>query len=67
VCRVVCCSGNIIPSGIAADSYKKAVDSAIQRLRKQEEEEGEEEKANRGHGDDRISSNRNNNESKRPS
>ncbi|KAK7323240.1 hypothetical protein VNO77_26705 [Canavalia gladiata] len=30
-------SGNIIPSGIAADSYKKAVDSAIQKLRNQEE------------------------------
>ncbi|KAG2372495.1 Polyamine oxidase [Vigna angularis] len=38
-------SGNIIPSGIAADSYQKAVDSAIQMLRNQEEEEGEEEKA----------------------
>ena len=31
------CSGKIFPSGIAADSYKKAVDSAIQRLRNQEE------------------------------
>ncbi|TKY49616.1 Polyamine oxidase 1 [Spatholobus suberectus] len=31
-------SGNIVPSGIAADSYKKAVDSAIQKLRNQEEE-----------------------------
>ncbi|KAL2319387.1 hypothetical protein Fmac_028356 [Flemingia macrophylla] len=30
--------GNIIPSGIAADSYKKAVDSTIQKLRSQEEE-----------------------------
>ncbi|XP_027343581.1 polyamine oxidase 1-like [Abrus precatorius] len=30
-------SGNIIPSGIAADSYKKAVDSAIQKLRNQAE------------------------------
>ncbi|XP_054817221.1 polyamine oxidase 1 isoform X2 [Prosopis cineraria] len=29
-------SGKIIPSGIAADSYKKAVDSAIQSLRNQE-------------------------------
>ncbi|KAK9015489.1 hypothetical protein V6N11_006594 [Hibiscus sabdariffa] len=29
-------SGKIFPSGIAADSYKKAVDSAIQRLRDQE-------------------------------
>ncbi|GKV27477.1 hypothetical protein SLEP1_g36649 [Rubroshorea leprosula] len=29
-------SGKIIPSGIAADSYKKAVDSAIQNLRNQE-------------------------------
>ncbi|KAK7375599.1 hypothetical protein VNO78_35506 [Psophocarpus tetragonolobus] len=35
-------SGNIIPSGIAADSYKKAVDSAIQKLRCQEEEDEEE-------------------------
>ncbi|XP_022636943.1 polyamine oxidase 1 isoform X2 [Vigna radiata var. radiata] len=62
-------SGNIIPSGIAADSYKKAVDSAIQNLRNQEEEGGEEEEANHGHGHggDRINSNRNNNESKRPS
>jgi len=34
------CSGKLIPSGIAADSYKKAVDSAIQKLRN--EEEGEE-------------------------
>lgn len=32
-------SGKIFPSGIAADSYKKAVDSAIQTLRNQEEEE----------------------------
>ncbi|KAL2330761.1 hypothetical protein Fmac_018342 [Flemingia macrophylla] len=31
-------SGNIVPSGIASDSYKKAVDSAIQKLRSQEEE-----------------------------
>ncbi|KAF8403785.1 hypothetical protein HHK36_011891 [Tetracentron sinense] len=30
-------SGKIFPSGIAADSYKKAVDSAIQKLRYQEE------------------------------
>ncbi|KAI9116329.1 hypothetical protein K1719_012496 [Acacia pycnantha] len=29
-------SGKIIPSGIAADSYKRAVDSAIQSLRNQE-------------------------------
>ncbi|KAF7824581.1 polyamine oxidase 1-like [Senna tora] len=29
-------SGEIFPSGIAADSYKKAVDSAIQNLRNQE-------------------------------
>ncbi|KAL2511652.1 Polyamine oxidase 1 [Abeliophyllum distichum] len=29
-------SGKIFPSGIAADSYKKAVDSAIQKLRNQE-------------------------------
>ncbi|KAK8614794.1 hypothetical protein V6N13_068585 [Hibiscus sabdariffa] len=29
-------SGKIFPSGIAADSYKKAVDSAIQRLRELE-------------------------------
>lgn len=32
----VSCSGKIFPSGIAADSYKKAVDSAIQKLRNQE-------------------------------
>ncbi|XVF22923.1 hypothetical protein REPUB_Repub12eG0212600 [Reevesia pubescens] len=30
------CSGKIFPSGIAADSYKKAVDSAIQKLRELE-------------------------------
>ncbi|OMP10058.1 Amine oxidase [Corchorus olitorius] len=30
-------SGKIFPSGIAADSYKKAVDSAIQKLRDLEE------------------------------
>ncbi|KAF5469749.1 hypothetical protein F2P56_010313 [Juglans regia] len=29
-------SGKIFPSGIAADSYKKAVDSAIQQLRREE-------------------------------
>ncbi|XP_021890814.1 polyamine oxidase 1, partial [Carica papaya] len=29
-------SGKIFPSGVAADSYKKAVDSAIQKLRSQE-------------------------------
>ncbi|WMV10787.1 hypothetical protein MTR67_004172 [Solanum verrucosum] len=29
-------SGKIFPSGIAADSYKKAVDAAIQKLRSQE-------------------------------
>ncbi|KAG6630298.1 polyamine oxidase 1-like [Carya illinoinensis] len=29
-------SGKIFPSGLAADSYKKAVDSAIQQLRKEE-------------------------------
>ncbi|XP_052211585.1 polyamine oxidase 1-like [Diospyros lotus] len=29
-------SGKIFPSGLAADSYRKAVDSAIQRLRTQE-------------------------------
>lgn len=29
------CSGKIFPSGVAADSYKKAVDSAIQKLRNQ--------------------------------
>ncbi|XP_059649135.1 polyamine oxidase 1-like [Cornus florida] len=29
-------SGKIFPSGIAADSYKKAVDSAIQKLRNEE-------------------------------
>lgn len=27
------CSGKIFPSGVAADSYKKAVDSAIMKLR----------------------------------
>jgi polyamine oxidase len=27
------CSGKIFPSGVAADSYKKAVDSAIEKLR----------------------------------
>jgi polyamine oxidase len=26
------CSGKIFPSGVAADSYKKAVDSAIEKL-----------------------------------
>lgn len=30
------CSGKIFPSGVAADSYKKAVDSAIEKLRNQE-------------------------------
>ncbi|ESW20893.1 hypothetical protein PHAVU_005G023400 [Phaseolus vulgaris] len=63
-------SGNLVPSGIAADSYKKAVDSAIQKLRNQEEEEEEEEEEGNdghGHGDDRNDSKRNNNESKRPS
>ncbi|RDY04287.1 Polyamine oxidase 1, partial [Mucuna pruriens] len=50
-------SGNIVPSGIAADSYKKAVDSAIQKLRNQEEE------ANDGDEHD----NNNNNETKPPS
>ncbi|KAL1300489.1 hypothetical protein HN51_045139 [Arachis hypogaea] len=30
-------SGKIFPSGIAADSYKRAVDSAIQKLRNQED------------------------------
>ncbi|KAK9913051.1 hypothetical protein M0R45_036877 [Rubus argutus] len=29
-------SGNLIPSGLAADSYKKAVDSAMEKLRKLE-------------------------------
>ncbi|PHT94681.1 hypothetical protein T459_02563 [Capsicum annuum] len=29
-------SGKIFPSGIAADSYKKAVDSAIQKLKSEE-------------------------------
>lgn len=33
-------SGMLIPKGIAADSYKKAVDSAIQKLRNEEEEDG---------------------------
>ncbi|GKU88606.1 hypothetical protein SLEP1_g2850 [Rubroshorea leprosula] len=32
-------SGKIFPSGIAADSYKKAVDSAIQKLRDQEDDD----------------------------
>ncbi|CAJ1958895.1 unnamed protein product [Sphenostylis stenocarpa] len=61
---VVCTAGNIIPSGIAADSYKKAVDSAIQKLRNQEEEE--EANDGHGHGDDH-NDNSNNNETKRPS
>lgn len=30
-------SGKIFPSGLAADSYKKAVDSAIDKLRNQQE------------------------------
>lgn len=30
------CSGNLIPSGLAADSYKKAVESAMEKLRKLE-------------------------------
>lgn len=29
-------SGKIFPSGIAADSYKKAVDSAMEKLKKEE-------------------------------
>ncbi|XP_057978587.1 polyamine oxidase 1 [Malania oleifera] len=33
-------SGKIFPSGLAADSYKKAVDSAIQKLRNQEANNG---------------------------
>ncbi|XLS84723.1 hypothetical protein HN51_034889 [Arachis hypogaea] len=33
-------SGKIFPSGIATDSYQKAVDSAIQNLRNQEAESG---------------------------
>lgn len=33
-------SGTIFPSGVAADSYKKAVDSAIQQLRSQEANRG---------------------------
>ncbi|XP_006598273.1 polyamine oxidase 1 isoform X2 [Glycine max] len=53
-------SGNIIPSGIAADSYKKAVDSAIEKLRKLEEEEAT------AYGDDH-SNNIKNNETKPPS
>ena len=32
----MCCSGNLIPSGLAADSYKKAVESAMEELRKLE-------------------------------
>ncbi|KAL6129954.1 hypothetical protein ACLB2K_068336 [Fragaria x ananassa] len=35
------CSGNLIPSGVAADSYKKAVDSAIEELRKLEADGGD--------------------------
>lgn len=58
----VCCfSGNIIPSEIAADSYKKAVDSAIQKLRNQEEEEEE------AYGDDHCNNNIKNSETKLPS
>ncbi|TKY67968.1 Polyamine oxidase 1 [Spatholobus suberectus] len=34
-------SGKIFPSGIAADSYKKAVDSAIQNLRNREADRGD--------------------------
>nr|XP_011469503.1 PREDICTED: polyamine oxidase 1 isoform X2 [Fragaria vesca subsp. vesca] len=34
-------SGNLIPSGVAADSYKKAVDSAIEELRKLEADGGD--------------------------
>lgn len=37
------CSGKIFPSGVAADSYKKAVDSAIEKLSQE---------ANRGGGCD---------------
>lgn len=37
----MCCSGNLIPSGVAADSYKKAVDSAIEELRKLEADGGD--------------------------
>ncbi|XP_028784522.1 polyamine oxidase 1-like [Neltuma alba] len=33
-------SGKIFPSGIAADSYKKAVDSAIQKLKNQDADHG---------------------------
>ena len=33
-------SGKIFPSGLAADSYKKAVESAIQKLRNQETDGG---------------------------
>lgn len=33
-------SGKIFPSGIAADSYKKAVDSAIEKLRTDEANHG---------------------------
>jgi polyamine oxidase len=40
------CSGKLIPSGIAADSYKKAVDSAIQKLRNEEEDEANDDDAN---------------------
>lgn len=59
-CICCCFSGNIIPSGIAADSYKKAVDSAIEKLRKLEEEEAT------AYGDDH-SNNIKNNETKPPS
>lgn len=44
------CSGKIIPSGIAADSYKKAVDSAIQKLRNEEEAEGNDDNNNSSDG-----------------
>lgn len=39
-------SGKIFPSGVAADSYKKAVDSAIQNLKHLE--------ANDGYHDDSV-------------
>lgn len=59
-CICCCFSGNIIPSEIAADSYKKAVDSAIQKLRNQEEEE-------EAYGDDHCNNNIKNSETKLPS
>jgi hypothetical protein len=36
----VCYSGMIFPSGVAADLYKKAMDSEIQQLKSQEANHG---------------------------